>query len=82
MSKISIENLQLLISELMKTQPDQEKIKTLFQLNKINCPQDPIEQMSMVLQLIEKSTQQAFLKSQTVAVSSMNHTKNNPELEK
>lgn len=78
MSKISIENLQLLISELMKTQPDQEKIKTLFQLNKINCPQDPIEQMSMVLQLIEKSTQQAFLKSQTAA----NHTKNNPELEK
>lgn len=78
MSKISIENLQLLISELMKTQPDQEKIKTLFQLNKINCPQDPIEQMSMVLQLIEKSTQQAFLKSQTAT----NQTKNNPELEK
>lgn len=78
MSKISIENLQLLISELMKTQPDQEKIKTLFQLNKINYPQDPIEQMSMVLQLIEKSTQQAFLKTQTAT----NQTKNNPELEK
>lgn len=78
MSKISIENLQLLISELMKTQPDQEKIKTLFQLNKINYPQDPIDQMSMVLQLIEKSTQQAFLKTQTAT----NHTKNNPELEK
>jgi hypothetical protein len=62
---------------ILKSTAD-EKIKTLFQLNKINCPQDPIEQMSMVLQLIEKSTQQAFLKSQTAA----NHTKNNPELEK
>ncbi len=55
-AKISIENLQLLINELTKNQPDPSLVKSLFKKNNWTCPEDPTDQMAFVLEFLDKQT--------------------------
>ncbi len=50
------QSLQLLVSELIKKEPDRRRIRELAQKTGVDYMEDPIEMMSLVLKSIDSVT--------------------------
>lgn len=50
----SVEDLQILIEELTKSRPNQERVKKLMQANGLSYTSDSIQQMTSVLTLMSQ----------------------------